>query len=74
MKRSKRGFAIYTSFNDAYGKRITVVRSSLVGPPHVWIQNEVTEHMGVHLGNAHLNRRMAKQIIKALQAFIDGKE
>ena len=74
MKRTERGFAVYTSFNDAYGKRISVVRSSLWGPPHVWIQNEVVEHMGRHLCNAHLNRAMAKKVIKALQAFVDGKE
>lgn len=74
MKRTGRGFAIYTEFPDHYGKNIAVIRSSLVSPRCVWIQNEIVEHMGEHLGNAHLTVPMARRIIKALQAFVDGKE
>ena len=74
MKRTERGFAIYTDFNDEYGRNICVVRSSLVGKRCVWIQNEVVEHRGEHLGNAHLTVPMAKRVIKALQEFVNGKE
>lgn len=74
MKRTARGFAVYTDFSDQYGKNICVVRSSLVSPRCVWIQNEVTFHIGEHLANAHLTVPMAKRVIKALQAFVDGKE
>jgi hypothetical protein len=51
MKRTERGFAIYTEFKDEYGKNIRVQASSLATKRCVWIQNEVTEHMGEHLGN-----------------------
>lgn len=75
MKRTARGFAIYTEFKDLYGKNICVVASSLATKRCVWIQNEVSpEHMGERLANAHLTVAMAKRVIKALQAFVDGKE
>ena len=73
MKRTERGFAIYTEFKDEYGKNIRVQASSLADKRCVWIQNEVTEHMGTYLGNAHLTAAMARRVIKALQAFVDGK-
>lgn len=65
---------MYADFKDHYGAYCRIVRSSLVGPRCVWIQNEVTEHMGEHMGNAHLTVPMARRVIKALQAFVDGKE
>ena len=74
MKRTERGFAIYTEFKDEYGKNIRIQASSLATKRCVWIQNEVTEHMGIHLANAHLSVGMAKRVIKALQTFVDGKE
>lgn len=74
MKRNERGFAVYADFKDEYGKNIRVQASSLATKRCVWIQNEVTEHMGHHLGNAHLTVPMARRIIKALQAFVGGKE
>ena len=74
MKRTERGFAVYADFADEYGKNICIVASSLATKRCVWIQNEVTEHMGQHLANAHLSVAMAKRVIKALQDFVDGKE
>lgn len=74
MKRTERGFAVYADLRDQYGKSIRIVKSSLATGRCVWIQNEVVEHMGTYLGNAHLTVPMAKRIIKALQAFVDGKE
>jgi hypothetical protein len=74
MKRTERGFAVYTEFKDQYGANCRIVRSSLATGRCVWIQNEVVHHMGEHIGNAHLTVPMAKRVIKALQAFVDGKE
>jgi hypothetical protein len=74
LKRTPRGFAVYTEFKDEYGKNIRVQMSSIATKRCVWIQNEVTEHMGEHFGNAHLTVPMAKRVIRALQAFVDGKE
>jgi hypothetical protein len=74
MRRTNRGFAIYTEFKDQYGLNIRVQASSLATRRCVWIQNEVIEHTGEYLGNAHLTVPMAKRVIKALQAFVDGKE
>jgi len=74
LKRTQRGFAIYAEFKDEYGKNIRIQASSLATKRCVWIQNEVTEHMGEHLANAHLTVPMARRVIKALQAFVDGKE
>jgi hypothetical protein len=76
MKRNERGFAVYAEFVDLYGKRCTVLRSSIIGKPAVWIQNEI-DLCGPDkepLGNAHLDKRMARRVIKALQQFVDGKE
>jgi hypothetical protein len=74
MKRTERGLAIYTDFKDEYGKYIRVQGSSLATRRCVWIQNEVTEHMGQHLANAHLTVPMAKRVIRALQAFVEGRD
>lgn len=74
MKRTERGFAIYTEFKDLYGLGCRVQASSLATKRAVWIQNEGVTHMGETLGNAHLDRKMAKRVIKALQAFVDGKD
>ncbi len=76
MKRTERGFAIYTTFTDLYGKKCTVLRSSLATKRAVWIQNEI-DLCGPDkepIGNAHLSVAMAKRVIRALQLFVDGKE
>lgn len=72
MKRTNRGFAIYTEFKDLYGKNCRVQESSLATKRAVWIQNEVVTHMGESLGNAHLSVAMARRVIKALQAFVES--
>lgn len=72
VRRTERGFAIYTEFKDRYAKNICVVASSLATERCVWIQNEVTFHMGTALASAHLTVPMAKRVIRALQKFVDG--
>lgn len=74
MKRTLRGFGIYTEFKDLYGKNCRVQASSLATKRAVWIQNEIDNFTGIPIGNAHLSVVMAKRIIKALQAFVDGKD
>jgi len=73
MKRTQRGFRIYTEFKDEYGANIRVQESSLATKRCVWIQNEVVDCSGTPLGNAHLTVPMAKRVIKALQRFVDGR-
>jgi hypothetical protein len=72
MKHTQRGFAIYADFKDYDGINIRVQESSLATKRCVWIQNEVVHHLGESIGNAHLTVAMAKRVIKALQAFVDG--
>lgn len=72
--RTQRGFAIYDEFKDRYDKDITIVKSSIATEDCVWIQNEVITVDGEAIGNAHLTVDMAKRVIKALQAFVDGEE
>jgi hypothetical protein len=74
LKRTERGFAIYDEFKDQYGKKIRIMKSSLATDRCVWIQNEVCEIHGHHIGNAHLTVPMAKKVIAALQRFVDGVE
>jgi hypothetical protein len=76
-KYTERGFRIYDDFQDAYGKNIRIQRSSLASNRCVWIQNEVTTlevPPNTHLANAHLTVKMAKKVIAALQAFVDGED
>lgn len=74
VRRTPRGFAVYTTFKDLNGKKLTVVKSSIAGTSAVWIQNEIEYCSGEPIGNAHLSRVMAKRVIKALQTFVDGVE
>ena len=74
MKKTARGFGIYTEFKDLYGKNIRVQESSLATKHAVWIQNEI-ELCGpekLPIGNAHLDKRMAKRVIKALEQFVNS--
>ena len=74
MKRTQRGFAIFTQFKDLYGKDVRVQMSSLATRRAVWIFPEVTVHLGEPQAGVHLSVAQAKRVIKALQAFVDGKE
>lgn len=75
MKRTQRGFGIYTQFKDLYGKDVRVQASSLASKRAVWIFPEVeTACTGEHIAGAHLSVALAKRIINALQRFVDGEE
>lgn len=64
----------YVEFKDLYGKTIRVQRSSLAFKDAVWIQNEITKCDDTFLANAHLDKPMARKIIKALERFVRGEE
>jgi hypothetical protein len=66
MKRTENGFAIYTEFQDANDKSIRVQTSSSAEKRMVWIHTEP--------GEAHLTVKTARQVIRALQSFVDGKD
>jgi hypothetical protein len=76
MKRTDRGFAVYAEFKDYYGQGVRVQASSLADKRCVWIFPEHHKHRvtGEHICGAHLTEAMAKKVIRALQAFVDGKE
>lgn len=73
-KRTKKTQRVYAEFKDFYGRGIRIAASSLFGRRAVWIQNEVVQHNGLFSGNAHLTVPMAKRVIRALQAFINGED
>jgi|HubBroStandDraft_6_1064221.scaffolds.fasta_scaffold266493_4 hypothetical protein len=65
MKRTDHGFVIYTEFKDANDKNIMVQASSSATSRRVWIHTD---------GDAHLDVKMARRVIRALQSFVDGKD
>jgi hypothetical protein len=74
MKRTPRGFALYTEFKDIDGENVKVQRSSSIGKRLVYIFPAARIHLGTAIAGAHLTVGMAKRVIKALQQFVDGKE
>ena len=71
VRRTQRGFAIYTEFKNRYGFKdeiISVQESSSAMRRKVWIFSRAegkTEAI-------HLDVSGAKMVIKALQKFVDG--
>lgn len=37
MKKTSRGFAVYTSFKDTYGAEVSVIESSAAGVRRCWV-------------------------------------
>jgi hypothetical protein len=74
MKRTSRGFALYTEFKDADGESVKVQRSSSIGRRLVYIFPNAKIHLGEAISGAHLTVPMAKRVIKALQRFVNGIE
>ena len=76
MKKTNRGFNIYSEFTDLYNTRIRIQESSLATQPAVWIFTENEEDGEIKDGkpfkmDAHLSIAQAKRVVKALQAFIE---
>ena len=80
MKRTNRGFWIFSEFKDSYDQTITVQESSSINK-RCWIfvknkdGNDGFEDKaggGFHSYSAHLSPAQAKRLIKALERFIES--
>jgi len=67
---TQRGFGIYDSLTDNRGSEIRIQHSSAASDDYVWIfcrREELDD-------SPHLNVEQAKQVIAALQEFVDTYE
>ena len=74
MRRTPRGFAIYGEFQDEYGAEVRVQESRRVGPRKVWVfvkGGSAQGEGGPNNGWIHLNRTKAKQLIGALNRYLE---
>ena len=75
MKRTNRGFGIYTEFVDTYGQEVRVQQSSSAESDRVWIFcHKDGKDSHIHLGETqayspHLSRKQAVRLAKALLRF-----
>lgn len=73
MKKTARGFNVYSEFRDTYGQKIAVVESSAATQHCVWIQTEARPSEPEAQNNfPHLNKVQARRVAKALLKFADG--
>lgn len=74
MKKTSRGFN-YIPFKDLYGEHCSIQESSLATEKAIWVgqEHEKNHHVtGEPLGcRMHLNKKLAKILIKRLQKFVD---
>lgn len=72
MKKTARGFGVYTEFTDTYKNKIEVTQSSaacydrvwvhIMGAGDPWLKGEAS---------AHLSKQQAKWLIKGIQKWLD---
>ena len=62
LKKTERGF-FWGEFRDYYDNSCSIQESSIVYPPCVWL--------GVDQHRMHLTRKMARELIRRLQVFVD---
>ena len=68
VTRTPRGFGVYGDpIVTGYGEQVRVYESSAAESPHMWL--DVTDSEG--RSAAHLNEEQARELIGALQAWID---
>ena len=72
MKRTNRGFAIYTEVTDTYRNRCRVQASSAAGGRRVWIICKAGPTWGGSAPHPHLSPAQARRIAKALLRFAKG--
>jgi hypothetical protein len=81
MKRTSRGFAVFTEFVDTYGNKVRVQQSSAAGVDRCWIFSNYPDGSSAkHHGatgelvspSPHLTRAQARRVAKALLRFADG--
>jgi len=80
MKKTSRGFNIYSEFKDSYNNQIRVQESSSAMKECVWIFCDYPEGKSVkfHAGDwqsaaPHLTKAQARKLAKALLKFADRK-
>ncbi len=76
MKKTNRGFNIYSEFKDSYQNTISVQESSAAMRECVWIfvKNKDGKDGALHMGEwqaatAHLTKPQARRLAKALLKF-----
>lgn len=82
MKRTNRGFAVFTQFTDTYGADVRVQMSSAAGVRRCWvfahgggtIRAEHREDQERNNAAPHLSPAQARRMAKALLRFADGAE
>lgn len=74
LKRTERGFK-RGEFADLYGAACSIQESSLADHAAIWLgcdEEKLHEVTGEKLGaRMHLDRRLAKQLIRHLQRFVE---
>jgi hypothetical protein len=72
MKRTPRGFGIYTQFRDSCGSEVRVQESSSAEGPHIWIfcKNEDPMWNKGTEPSPHLTVAQARRVRDALDRFI----
>lgn len=70
---TERGFADYAKFVDTYGATVTVRQSSAATADRVWVFVR-GEGDSDNDGAAHLNKRQAIELVRALQEWIATAE
>lgn len=70
-EKTDRGFTIYGEMRDAWGSRIRVQESSIVGRPHAYVLADNSE---MPHPSPHLTVDQAKELIALLQRFIEDAE
>lgn len=72
IKRNERGF-LRGDFKDANGDECSIQESSAMERPLLWLGMDEGTHTrtGECLARMHLDRRLAKQLIRHLQRFVD---
>lgn len=79
LKRTPRGFAIYTELKDCYGHLVRIIHSSSAQKDAVWIFCEPDPHQPQAPGDTeerprpHLTVPQAKRVVHALNRFIKGE-
>ncbi len=68
MKKTQRGFSIYSEGKDSYGAEVDIQMSSAVNK-RCWIKIKGGA-LDNNDGTAHITEGHAKRIIKALEKFI----
>uniref|UniRef100_A0A6M3KZV8 Uncharacterized protein n=1 Tax=viral metagenome TaxID=1070528 RepID=A0A6M3KZV8_9ZZZZ len=74
LERTERGFKI-GNFKDIYGKECSIQKSSLATDDAIWLGCDEGLHVdGECCARMHLNKELAKEIVRHLNRFIKTGE